>query len=100
MRQLNDRFPGNDNDIDGLLVGRKKMTFEECFEGFNFEKQCDEMMQEMAIEGGYCGKAFEEFAQDIISEANRKGVIVSDEKTFNADSFFYNIYQCTEKGLS
>lgn len=100
MKQLDDRFPGNDNDIDGLLVGRKKMTFEECFEGFNFEKQCDEMIQEMAIEGGYCGKAFEEFAQDIIIEANRKGVIVSDEKTFCVDSFFYNIYQCTEKGLS
>lgn len=99
MNQLNDRFPGNDNDVDGLGINRKKMTFEECFEGFNYEKIADEMIQEMAFEG-YSSKKFEDLANDIIAEAERKGFIVSDKDTFKTDEFFYNLYMCTEKGLS
>lgn len=100
MKQLNDRFGTNDSDIDGIGVNRKTMTFEQLFEGTDYEKITDEMIQDMSYDGGFRSKCFEELADEMISDAEKRGFIVSDKSTFNTDKFFFNLYFCTEKGLS
>lgn len=100
MKQLNERFGQNDSDVDGLNLNRKTVTFEQLFEGTDYEKIADEMIQDMAFEHGFSSKRFEDFASEMIATAEKRGFNVSDKSTFNTDKFFYDLYFCTEKGLS
>jgi hypothetical protein len=57
----------------------------------------DEMMQEQFWDGGVdTNKITDAF----LAWAYQKNIQLTDLESFDSDKFFYNIYQCTEKGLS
>ena len=74
------------------------MTCEEFYDAdSNVSYIYETVIQEQYWADGYDGRQL--FAL-LKKRAAEQGVTLTDIVTFNDDRFFYDVYQCTEKGLS
>lgn len=76
---------------------KQVMTCEEYGEHFFMTYKFDQICDEMYWEGGVnTDRLFEIMRAD----AEAEGIVLSDSSEWDYDTFFYNAYQCAEKGLS
>ena len=74
------------------------MTCEEFYDSYSSaQDMIDEYVQDQYWDGG-CNT--ESMFRALCALAKEKGVTLTDEADWSYDDFFYNVYQCTEKGLS
>ena len=74
------------------------MTCEEFYDADSAVSYIYEtVIQEQYWEDGYDGQQLFALLKERAAE---QGITLTDIETFNDDRFFYDVYQCTEKGLS
>lgn len=71
----------------------KSMTFEQ----FADTEDYNEIIDEMYWEDNYSSERL--FERTILA-ATKEGVIITDKDDCDYDGYFWNVWQCTEKGLS
>lgn len=74
-------------------------SFHDYAERTKNQEMMDEIIQEMVWDGDGSFNA-DKLLKAIVDAAEKDGVIITDKDEFNYHDYFYNIWQCTEKGLS
>lgn len=80
------------------LISDTRLTCEEFYEAYAVD-HIDEVIQDLFWDDPAIDRMLIIF-ESLKRLAKKEGVFLTDVNSWDYDAFFYNIWECTEKGLS